>query len=123
MFNESDYNENVEVCKYVWRKNIELDLQLDDEIDIQRVANLYAEKTNYEFGEEVKENDLVLVKIAKKYVTSEKFHKFGTNIPEYYAIRSMAEGLTSSHGGYGYNDSYDDRGLDEYDPAAALLKR
>ena len=114
MFNASNYNENVAVCEYVWRKNIQYDLDLDDEVDIQRVANLYAEDINYEFGDEVKEKDALLLKIVKNYVKHEKKHKFGYNRPEIVEQRFQMERLAVSHGGHGMDDFYDDLGSDEY---------
>ena len=112
MFNSSDYNENVIVCEYVWRKNLEYDLALEDVEDIQRVANLYADELQLEFGELV-ENDIKLIKIAKRYVTHEQFHKKGYRNIDDGSNRLFIDEITNRKGGYGFSESYDDQGLDE----------
>lgn len=112
MFNSSDYNENVIVCEYVWRKNLEYDLALEDAFDVQRVANLYADKLELGFGELV-EDDIKLIKIAKKYVTREQMHKKGYRTVDDGSNRLFIDEITNRKGGYGFNESFDDQGLDE----------
>ena len=112
MFNSSDYNENVIVCEYVWRKNLEYDLALEDAFDVQRVANLYADKLELGFGELV-EDDIKLIKIAKQYVTREQMHKKGYRTVDDGSNRLFIDEITNRKGGYGFNESSDDQGLDE----------
>lgn len=112
MFNMSDYNENVIVCEYVWRKNQEQNLGLEDAYDIQRVANLYADKLQLDYGELV-EKDLELFKIVRKYIASEQFHKNGYRSFDDAKNRLYYDEVTNRNGGYGYNEAYDDLGLDE----------
>ena len=112
MFNSSDYNENVIVCEYVWRKNLEYDLALEDAFDVQRVANLYADKLELGFGELV-EDDIKLIKIAKQYVTREQMHKKGYRTVDDGSNRLFIDEITNRKGGYGFNESFDDQGLDE----------
>ena len=112
MFNSSDYNENVIVCEYVWRKNLEYDLALEDAFDVQRVANLYADKLELGFGELV-EDDIKVIKIAKQYVTREQMHKKGYRTVDDGSNRLFIDEITNRKGGYGFNESFDDQGLDE----------
>ena len=44
MFNSSDYNENVIVCEYVWRKNLEYDLALEDAFDVHSLLSFLSER-------------------------------------------------------------------------------
>ena len=114
MFVHDDYSENIVVCEYVWRKNIEYGLLLNNSYDIQRVANRYAEKMGIEAcdADELIEKDSELLRIAKKYVRTEKAYHF--TIKNDSRERSQLEAMASRNGGYAFNDDYDDRGIDEF---------
>ena len=110
-----DYSDT---CKYIVRKNKELNLGLRD-YDIEAVALMYEDEISAIVDRYVTtglvENDLLLVNVVKEYVKSNKQIK---SLDENDMDASMRERTAidkafSSHGGYGYNDSYDDHGLDE----------
>ena len=123
-FDLNDYNENVEYCKYVFDKNNELDLGLEDARDIQIVANYYVDELiELEDGhilEELIENDLLLVQVIKEYLSKIKVKALDQE-SLYYSpkqadelqLYSYNERMRNTHGGYGMSETYDDLGLDE----------
>ena len=111
---EEEFNENVEYCKYVYRKLTELEIELEPR-DIQRIANDYAEELEnrdmYD-EDEVVEDDSILLKIIQKYLkTNKKEGKEYINydLQELLArLRLENEKQVHANGGHGYTDSYDD---------------
>lgn len=113
MFDASEYNENIAVCEYVWELNNIHDLCLEDSYDIQRVANMYCDKLQIDSSsEDFKRKDSLVLKLAKRYVREEVSKR---NRVTDIDIRNqeILERLTSSHGGYGFSEEYDDLGKDE----------
>ena len=69
MFNENDYNENVEYCKYVFDENKRLRLELDNN-EIQVVANLYVDElvdNDIDPYESIVKNELMLLDTVDFY--------------------------------------------------------
>ena len=125
-FDYTNYNENVEYCKYVFQKNIEMNLGLDIPDDIQIVANFYVDEVlelqDGHLGDEVVENDLLLIQVVKEYVTTVKVPKLDSESLDYEPMQddelklySEGEKLRTTFGGHGMDDNYDDYGLDEQD--------
>ena len=75
-FNIDDYTENINYCKYVFNKNKELNLGLDNPIDIQVVANYYVDEiielNDGHIGEEIVDNELVLFEVINEYMSNIK---------------------------------------------------
>lgn len=121
-FYPDDYFENVEYCEYVFRKNIELELGLRNNNEIQMVANMYEKDLSSVVDRYVEtgmvENDLLLINVVKEYVTTIRDHDLSElDYDDYpYEYKYAEEKAHGAHGGYGYNDSYDDLGLDEIIP-------
>ena len=112
MFNVDDYNDNIEYCRYVFDKNIELDLGLSSPAEIQYVANQYLDTVCARRGfmdDEVYENDKILTTVAEKAI--KKINRLKNKTHETQEEIDMGinmEKQFNSHGGYGFNDSYDD---------------
>lgn len=123
-FNIDDYTENINYCKYVFNKNKELNLGLDNPIDIQVVANYYVDEiielNDGHIGEEIVDNELVLFEVINEYMSNIK-DKFSDSESIYHkpkdndelTLYSQIERIKNSRGGYGYNGSYNDLGNDE----------
>lgn len=132
MFNEYDYNDNIEYCRYVYEKNEELDLGLETPAEIQFVANRYldAVSAKKQFDDdEVYKNDEILQDVCEKAL--KRINKF-KNKPSYVDedeidmnldtdytddneidIKLAADKKLNQNGGHGYSEAYDDHGLDE----------
>ena len=78
---------------------------------LKKVRNL----ETYEMVEQILlvEDDIKLIKIAKKYVTREQMHKKGYRTVDDGSNRLFIDEITNRKGGYGFNESFDDQGLDE----------
>ncbi len=116
MFREEDYSENIEYCKYVWKKNNELNLGLESREEIQIVANMYYDELVEIDGyndTEYKENDLLLLEVVKTYIDEIRSTEESYIDEDLYNIKMSNEKLLNARGGYGYNESYDDLGSDE----------
>ena len=116
-----------ECYNYVLRKNKELNMGLHD-FDIQEVADLYegeiSEVVDRYVTDEFVENDLLLLDVAKEYLKgldSEVIESMQEEMEdERYNKRFAQERAYNAHGGYGYNESFDDLGLDEEDAGLHL---
>ena len=110
-----------EYCKYVWDKVKDSFLSLKD-TDIEVIALMYKDEIesisgNYANNEFVK-NDELLTSIIKDYIENVVNYdeKHTENLEDdSYRERTAVEKEINAHGGYGYNDSYDDFGIDERD--------
>ncbi len=121
VFNPSLYEGNVEICKYVWDKNQELKLDLEND-EIQIIADMYelelAKLGDKSFPSKFVANDLLLIQVIKDYVKEFRKHPEleGDSFEHAYDGKYAAEKAHGAHGGYGYNESFDDFGLDEIVP-------
>lgn len=138
-----EYNENVEYCKYIENKCKELNLDLDkEEIQIIAnlyVDELYNDGVEIKH-ESIIDNELLLFDCIDQYRdlnSKEKFSQYDyignkENIndkefekmikrqeikekedEELYKQKSYLDRELNAKGGYGYNEDYDDHGLDE----------
>ena len=85
MFNENDYNENVEYCKYVFDENKRLRLELDNN-EIQVVANLYVDElvdNDIDPYESIVKNELMLLDTVDFYKLEIKEEKISINDKKY----------------------------------------
>jgi hypothetical protein len=125
-FNFDDYNENIEYCKYVYDKNEEYDLHLENETDIQLVANMYVDEiieiNDGTITDDLVENDLVLFQVVDEYLTKFKNRELDSDSIDYepksdaeIMYQSQQERIKSRRGGYDYTDAFNDMGLDEDD--------
>lgn len=122
MFKEDDYNDNVEYCRYVWEKNLELGLNLNSSLEIQLIANSYVDEVISRRGfdeDEVFKNDKILLSVVEK--NAKKLRKFKPIDEREIDIKLASEKELNRFGGYGYNDSFDDHGLDEIEEDSRSL--
>ena len=115
MFNISDYNENVEYCEYVYKKNEELGLGLRDSYEIQVVANMYVDEMYEKILDQYIENDEVLLKVVEEYMNKIRNTEetIGEIPDEFIDLRLDYEKRLNAKGGYDYNDGYDDESLSD----------
>jgi len=127
------YDENVEYCKYVSRKNDEYELDLSTE-DIQEIANQYVIRLDddgtisYGDDESVVENDKLLLEIVRNYKIEaindqEEKENLLSNDSYLDVIEAEEEAKAREkhsfeeaihkNGGHGISEAYDDQGIDD----------
>ena len=121
IFDPSLFKDNVEFCKYVWEKNKELKLDLEND-EIQTIADMYENELAKLDGKTMTtkfvENDLLLIQVIKDYIKEFRHHPEleDDSFEHAYDDKYAAERAHGAHGGYGYYESFDDKGLDERVP-------
>lgn len=124
MFNADDYNDNIEYCRYVFEKNIELDLGLSSPIAIQNVANNYFDEICARRGiiddGELYEDDELLLEVKNKFdKKTRKFKQYYSQTDKYskdeenYDMDVEIDKNLNKKGGYSYNDSLEEASLDD----------
>ena len=120
-FNQDDYTENIDYCEYVFNKNKAFKLGLDNPVDIQTVANIYVDEiielNDGYLGYDLVENDLVLFEVVDEFLRKIKKNKYDPVRIDYKSDEDLMnyshyERVKSSRGGYSFNESFDDFGLD-----------
>lgn len=119
MIDYNEYTENIDYVEYVIRKNEEYSLELYDPRDIQYIANKYVDAIRNRKGfdeDTVYESDKTLLAVVRRNANRLAFaHRNDDKLTEEEIyFKNFYEKLNNSYGGHGFNDSYDDRGLDEY---------
>lgn len=118
-FKESDYNQNINYCLYVYNKNYELNLGLEDIFDIQEVADMYAtdleEKRNILPSDGAYYDDKLLLEVVTEYLVTIKpsYEEDQYDNDFIVDLKIKNDRAMNASGGYGFYEGYDDVGLDE----------
>ena len=124
-------NSNKEILEFVTAKNNELKLNLD-ELELEDLAYLYyleASERDLTYVEKELLNDQLFNEVYALYLEDKKNNansKFDpSDYVQYYSDEDVKDTTDydkkmNTHGGYGYNDSYDDLGLDERDEDSTM---
>ena len=109
---------NLRKCyDYVAKKNEELELGLSDG-EILETAEKYDEELATKYRDQYVlngfiENDVLLLKVVTGVIEDALYEQEDKMLDYETQYKTNAERAINARGGYGYNDSYDDHGLDE----------